>query len=420
MAERKLSARAGADWQAALRLTVRNSTAMGWTLREQRGMARLEVRQKGHPRQSVQLPFAWSRNDVGAIVARVRNIYVLTLDGMDLVTAAEAAEGRAPRGRLRWQEAVEGFRRQKLEHGAAIQPGTWKDGYQPVLSMAMTLLSKQKPPRTPAELLDGCLGQWPPGSSSRQHRAYALAQFLRYCVERENFPPQWAPPDDLAPHIGKPQRGREPGHRKGHPISDVEILQLISSIPDTPSGNRMANTLRLLAELGLRPVELKYLSVKREPTSGELIWWCSYRKRTKSGMSPERRLFPLPLRAEDGELAQWNLQQRWAAQLLDITKLGNDKTTSAFLLSHLRRQPGWWSLKQLMAARGEHLVPYSLRHSYSLRGHRLGIDPGSMSVAMGHTLDIHLRAYPWASSQTTADAFARIAGSTASADVAVS
>ncbi|MGB5134202.1 MAG: hypothetical protein WBN89_03405 [Prochlorococcaceae cyanobacterium] len=158
MAERKLSARAGADWQGALRLTVRNSTtATGWTLREQRGMARLEVRQQGHPRQSVQLPFAWSRNDVGAIVARVRNIDVLTLDGMDLASAAEAAKGRAPRGRLRRQEAIEGFRRQKLEHGAAIKPGPWDDGYQPVLSMAISLLSKTKPPRTPAELLDGCL-----------------------------------------------------------------------------------------------------------------------------------------------------------------------------------------------------------------------------------------------------------------------
>jgi hypothetical protein len=208
MAERKLSARAGADWQSALRLTVRNSTATGWTLREQRGIVRLEVRQPGHPRQSVQLPFAWSRNDVGAIVARVRNIYVLTLDGMDLAAAAEAAEGRAPRGRLRWQEAVEAFRRQKLEHGAAIKPGTWDDGYQPVLSMAVSLLSKAKPPRTPAELLDGCLRAWPPGSSSRQHRAYALAQFLRHCVERENFPPHWSPPEDLAPYIGKPQRGR--------------------------------------------------------------------------------------------------------------------------------------------------------------------------------------------------------------------
>lgn len=52
MAERKLSARAGAYWQAALRLTVRNSTATGWTLREQRGIARLEVRHQGERRRS--------------------------------------------------------------------------------------------------------------------------------------------------------------------------------------------------------------------------------------------------------------------------------------------------------------------------------------------------------------------------------
>lgn len=116
----------------------------------------------------------------------------------------------------------------------------------------------------------------------------------------------------------------------------------------------------------------------------------------------------------------WNLLDPWNAQLLDIPRLGTDQITSAFLLSHLRRQPAWWSLREQLAARGEHLVPYLLRHSHSLRGHRLGIDPGSMSVAMGDNLDIHLRAYPWASTQTTAEAFARIAGSISSADVAVS
>jgi integrase len=420
MAERKLSANGTTDWEAALRLTVRNSTATGWTLREQRGMVRLEVRPQGQPRQSVQLPFAWSRNDVGGIVARVRNIYVLTLDGMDLATAAAAAEGRAPRGEVRWSEALEGFRRQKLEHGAAIQVGTWNTSYAPLLSTALSLLSQKKPPRSPAELMDACLRTSTPGSSNRQHRAYALAQFLRYCVEREHFPPSWTPPDDLTPFIGKPQRGQEPGYRKGHPPRDNEILQLIDSIAGTPSGNRVANALRLMAELGIRPVELKYLSIKQDPSSGEWVWWCSYRKRTKSGMTAERRLFPLPPRLQDGTPVQWNLMDLKKAELLEIPNLGTDKNTSPILTGYLKRKPGWWNLKEQMEARGENLVPYSLRHSYSLRGHQMGIDPGSLSVAMGHTLDIHLRAYPWASTHTTAEAFARIAGSTASAVDAVS
>jgi len=53
------------------------------------------------------------------------------------------------------------------------------------------------------------------------------------------------------------------------------------------------------------------------------------------------------------------------------------------------------------------LVPYSFRHSYSLRGHQRNIDPGAVAQSMGHSLEVHLRSYPWASARSTADAFER-------------
>jgi integrase len=52
-------------------------------------------------------------------------------------------------------------------------------------------------------------------------------------------------------------------------------------------------------------------------------------------------------------------------------------------------------------------VPYSFRHSYSLRGHQLGIDAGSVARSMGHSFEVHCRSYPWASDPGTAAAFAR-------------
>ena len=75
--------------------------------------------------------------------------------------------------------------------------------------------------------------------------------------------------------------------------------------------------------------------------------------------------------------------------------------------TYLYKKPCWISLKQRAAARGERAVIYSFRHSFSLRGHQRGVDPGSMAAAMGHTVAVHLRSYPWASEQTTAAAFAR-------------
>ncbi len=41
------------------------------------------------------------------------------------------------------------------------------------------------------------------------------------------------------------------------------------------------------------------------------------------------------------------------------------------------------------------------------RAHVLGIDAGSFSMSMGHTLEAHLRAYPYASKANTTNAFKR-------------
>ena len=60
-----------------------------------------------------------------------------------------------------------------------------------------------------------------------------------------------------------------------------------------------------------------------------------------------------------------------------------------------------------MAERGERLLPYSFRHSYSLRCHQGGIDGGSAAAAMGHSYEVHCRSYPWASEAGVLAAFNR-------------
>jgi hypothetical protein len=60
-----------------------------------------------------------------------------------------------------------------------------------------------------------------------------------------------------------------------------------------------------------------------------------------------------------------------------------------------------------MAEKGERAVPYSFRHSYSLRGHRRGVDAGSVALSMGHSFEVHCRSYPWASASGAAEAFER-------------
>jgi integrase len=120
-----------------------------------------------------------------------------------------------------------------------------------------------------------------------------LSQFLRYCVERESFPDLWSPPADLRSHVGvKPANGSP--SRKGDPLTDQQIIDLLAALPDDEAGRRWSDAIRLCSELGLRAIELLHLSVRRDPSSREFHWWCGYSKRSGGGATEPRRLESLP------------------------------------------------------------------------------------------------------------------------------
>jgi integrase len=393
-------------WAHALRTSVRTSTAEGWSISEFRGRVRLEVRQPGRPKQTTFLPFDWAKGSVGDVLTRARNIYVLMAEGHTLKGAAEIADGKAPKPVADWAGAVERFKVQKLQHGRTLKPTTWARCYQPVLTDAVALLTGHRPPSNPADLIDLAIRKWEPGSRMRQIRAQSLAQFLRHCVEREHFPALWLPPSDLGSHVGS-KASQTATTQKGDPLTDQQIINLLSSLPIDSAGCRWADAIRLMSELGLRPIELLFLTIKTDPATGRLYWWCTYRKRSGGGDTLPRRVHPLPLVDSDGIPQRWNLLQRWQAGLIDLPPLSSGNGAGDAIATYLGRQPGWRSLRAVMAEKGERAVPYSFRHSYSLRGHLRGIDAGSVALSMGHSFEVHCRSYPWASASGAAEAFER-------------
>lgn len=396
-------------WAASLRQQTR-AIARGWTVEEARGKVRLKVRPEGMAGESLMLPFAWSAAAAGDAYVRIRNIYALMAsEGHSLKQAALVADGKAPRltEQQDWHGAVERFKQQKLSHGTAIKPATWEAKYAPVLADAVELLTGRKPPTTPAELIDRCIRAWEPGSRTRQERARNLAQFLRYCVTRERVPAIWQPPAELKDAIGR--KPATASSQKSDAITDQQILTLLASLPDDDSGRRWADALRLLAELGLRPVELLHLSVRTDPKTSQPYWWCSYEKRAGGGVTKARRLWPLPLRDPGGMDVQWHLMQRWQARLIDLPPLQAGNGAADALGTYLNRREGWRSLRAQMESNGERLSCYSFRHSYSVRGHQRDVDNGSMALAMGHSIEVHCRSYPWASEAGASAAFARAA-----------
>ena len=215
-------------WEVMFREEV-SGLASGWTVREHRGKVKLVVRHPAQGMESITLPFPWAKASMGDAYTRLRNIYVHWSEGYGLRAAAELADGKAPSTLLNWSKAAVVFQEQKRHHGNHIKEATWLHAYEPVVSMAVELLSGARPPSNPADLLDVCIRDWPSGSRMRQIRAQSLAQFLRHCVQREHFPDLWLPPPELKLHVGR-RDASVTRRQKGDAFSsDQQIVNLLST-----------------------------------------------------------------------------------------------------------------------------------------------------------------------------------------------
>ena len=387
-------------WEVTLKEDVR-SLGHGWSVQEANGKMRLKLRYVPNQKdQSIMLPFAWAKNLRKAATTRINNIYNLTLEGHSLKAAAKIADGKAPKLERDWAACLTNFQTYKTEYENAITLKTFEHDYEKVIKDAVTLLQSKDPPTTPADLIELCIKNWQPGSATRKRRTNSLCQFLEYAVTRENAPVSWLPPKDRKIHIGR--KTTKTKTQKKDPLTDQEILNLIEDLQTTEAGNRWANALKLLTVYGLRPVELTCLHVKQTP-KGKKYLFCSYQKRSGRGLTKPRELEPLPIDGTD-----WKLLSLFEAGLLELPKLSAEGNGVAEQIrKYLERRSAWISLKAKVAARNEELGIYSFRHSYSVRGHRAGIDSGSMANAMGHSLDVHNSEYPYSTNETTQSAFDR-------------
>jgi hypothetical protein len=285
----------------------------------------LKPRQKGN---RVVLPYAWSKDQWGECYVRIRNIYAKALEGHTLAEAAALAEAKAPAGERDWHSMAAAFKHWKMNASTSVKPVTWAHSYEPVITMALDLLTGGSPPLLAQPLMLACVQDWRSGSRMRKIRVRSLAQFLSYCVEQQHLPDAWAPPKNLKGLIGD-EKPAEAVKQKADAFSrDQDIIDLLSSLPteSTSERERVAaqqwrDATMLMAELGLRPIELLYLKVRTDKLTGEPYWWCTYSKRGGNGATEPRRIIPLPLLNDDGELQQWNLISRWRAGDINLPPL---------------------------------------------------------------------------------------------------
>ena len=391
------------SWEISFRNQVKR-IASGWSVKERHGKVRVRIRENGKPEQSESLNFRWAEEDTGNAYARIRNIYALMMDGeYTLKQAAKLAESDAPKlvEKLNWEEAKDNFKIYKIKFGNAIKETQWDKKYEPVLSDAIKLLTSNRPPTDPAKLIDKCIIKHDAGSRSREIKVGVLWQFLEYCFQRENFPASWLPKTDRKTHIGRKPADWE--SRSKDAVTDQEIINLINNLPD--QDKNIIDAIKLIALLGLRPIELKHLSVRIDKETNEPYWWCTYQKKSSKGTTEPREIDPLELVDSEGNIQKWNMLNRWQLKDIQLPNLDGVGGAAGCLRDLLRSRTAWKSLDEIVKDRGENLGLYSLRHSYSVRGTARNIDSGSLAESMGHEHRTHEEAYQKSSKATRRAAF---------------
>ena len=399
------------DWEPIARKQIKDlSPESGLTTnKSKRGMVELRRRRKGHKSESVILPFKWTEENWGDAYTRTRNIFVYLKKGHSLRAAADLAACKGPKKAKDWSKILVSFKEQKINFGTAISEATFNKQYLPPCEMVVEVMSKKNPPTNPEDLIDICIKDWKPGSVSRKHRTRAIKQFLDHAVSREGISDIWTPPADLSRHIGKAKPKDIVNQKAAAFESDQQILDFLETLPtdspykvDAEAATAWFNCFCLMAELGLRPIEVNYLQVLFDPAEKEHYWHCTYIKKAGNGATAPRRIEPLPLIDRDGNEIKWNLLERFRANLLPLP----EKVDGEAAGTYLKRRQSWKDLKALMQkTQGANITCYSFRHYYALRCHLKLIDSGSASLSMGHSIEAHHRNYPYSKQSTTTNAF---------------
>ncbi|MCP9828976.1 hypothetical protein KBZ19_10805 [Synechococcus sp. L2F] len=364
-------------------------------------MTRLEIKvpHANQKVQSVQLPYAWTSASQGPIINRVTQLAseLQREPSLSLRQAMPLVEGRSSQARLDWPKALASFNRAKTTRGTAVSETTWNRKYLPVLQRALQLMESADPPKDATGLIEAATSHWQSGCRAREIGVRALAAFLDHSVHRCDFPKAWLPAGSMRELIGAaPRDGRRV--QKSDPIPDADIVAMVESLPDEP----WSDALRLIAELGLRPIELQYLSIREDPRSGKRRWHVAYEKKSGRGSTKPRWVESLPLMDHNGTVQQWELHERWEDNVLKLPTFSATNGVADAIRLYLRNKPSWKTMVAAAAARSEHATLYGLRHAYSLRCHRLGIDAAGAADLMGHSLQIHIDSYPWSSEDHTA------------------
>lgn len=261
--------------------------------------------------------------------------------------------------------------------GETISGRTWRRCYLPYLVKLETVAGSQTWP-SDSELLCAVLRSWKPGSRSRQMAHDRLRALWRQAG--------WPWPDGVSDLRGNGRAAADPDGVIG--FLDHEIEELRRRILKSRLSEADLVAWDCLICFGLRPAELKGLTLQCSSTGRGLLAIVTHEKKCSRGSTGPRTVAAVPP-------AGWppdchGLLDRWRAHGLPVALVTRPSPGEGMAkqLSRLQHQQG--ALSSLREA----LTPRSLRHAFALRlGVELGLSPREAAELMGHSPGVHLQIY---------------------------
>ena len=393
-------------WVIALRDMLKTSVGPAWRVMEQSGKTKIDVRFSDKTRSYATIPIPWlpaRSRDIEDAVIKLSN---LVQGGRTLKEAVEAVYGtnkkvpvsvQAPSKKV-LEDCWQSYGKNMVGTNKFKQ-STWENDYIPAFKRIEPVLDQCIDVDT---LLTFAGDNLEAGCRSRQIAVQTLARWLRWAVKEKILDKdRWNPPAEKSIEI-KELIGYKTGPRKeGVPLYDDEIIKIIEYIESIPTAKakQWAYVLKLIACYGLRPHEVQFLSVKE--VRGQKNVYCSYQKRSGSGITDTREVFGLHPSWEQS----WNLIHLIETQEIPFPKFtgGVAESLRKYLIkkrsnpAHLANN-AWNQIVAERRKKGQDVTTYSLRHAWAWRVHTdqkycNKINTRIAASLMGHSHKVHLEYY---------------------------
>ena len=386
------------EWEKQIQQAVKREHRFGVSVRNKKGKCCIQRYYKDIDKKyAAVIPINWENGKLLPILNAVNEI--IKIQNKSGCNLKEAVKILFPEDKntasTNWDYLKDQYKIYK-QQTKNISESTWNGVYMVTLKRIIKMMIEDNAPVTGRGILErlqyndnGTLTV----SKGRVKRIETAKTFLEWCVDRKGLDDRFAPPPaTIIKELKATGAAKDDSNNSGKAerIGDDQLLILLDSFAETPTGRSWRLATGLLICFGLRCVELNHCRPK-----GNLLE-ISYKKVSSKGATKAREVEGLSPAAKP--YLHEELLLELISGITPLPSLGSqDRYAARSFIRALQRtstNPYWKKLEADAEAAGKSISTYSFRHQYCFRGAVLGdLSADFLAENMGHSLQTHMRDY---------------------------